>query len=155
MGTDAPNIQMDMLEVVSGGGAEGGAAPNLLESSDDDGVVVRRVELQEAVQELSEIIFGVELLFEDHLQHGASEVEIRVFRLFLDRHALPAQPPEALHRAEALDVRLRGGEAVVRWRLDGGGRGECGRGVEGARRGGRVAVAVPAAEEGGEGGPAV
>ncbi|RAL51728.1 hypothetical protein DM860_010446 [Cuscuta australis] len=141
--------------------------PDLREGPDNDAVIVGRIELQETVEELFKVVFGVDVLLENHLEHGVPEVEVRVVGVFLDGDALPADPPEAVHRPEALDlgVGFRGGVVVVV------GRGECGGGgvpraggvigvVHRRRRcgrGGGFVVVVAAAglgeEDGGEFGP--
>lgn len=105
-------------------------------------MVVGRVELQETVEQLFEIIFGVQLFLQNHLQHGAAEVQIRVVGIFLHRHTLTAEPPEALDGPQALDVRLGvggGGEG------GGSGGGAGGGGV--AEVGLGVAPPWSAAEE--------
>uniref|UniRef100_A0A7N0V5C8 Uncharacterized protein n=1 Tax=Kalanchoe fedtschenkoi TaxID=63787 RepID=A0A7N0V5C8_KALFE len=43
--------------------------PYLCESSDNDAMVIRCIQLQEAVQKLSQIIFRVYLILKNHLQH--------------------------------------------------------------------------------------
>lgn len=54
----------------------------------------RCVELQETVQQLFQIILGVYLLLQYHLQHRLPEVQIRVVGVFLHRHGLPPDPTE-------------------------------------------------------------
>nr|GLL21547.1 hypothetical protein DM860_010446 [Ipomoea trifida] len=66
-------------------------------------MVVRRIELEKAVEELLEVVFGIDVLLEDHLEHGVPEIEVRVVGVFLDGYALATDFPEALHRPEALD----------------------------------------------------
>lgn len=95
-------------------------------------MVVGRVELQETVEKLFEIIFGVQLFLQNHLQHGAAEVQIRVVGIFLHRHTLTAEPPEALDGPQALDVGL------------GVGGGEGGGSGGGAGGGGVAEVGVVA-----------
>ncbi|KAL7137283.1 hypothetical protein ABFS83_10G081600 [Erythranthe nasuta] len=104
-------------------------------------MVVRRVELQETVEQLFQIVFSVYLLLQNHLQHRLPEVQVRVVGVLLHRHARPADPPESLHRLQAPHVGVRvGGLAPLR-RLHGGGeRGR--RRVPGVGAGGRV-VAAP------------
>lgn len=114
--------------------------PDLREGPDDGAVIVGGVELQEAVEQLFQIILGVNLLLENHLQHRLPEVQIRVVGILLHRHARAADPAEPLHGAEALDVGLGvvGGLAHRR-RVHGG--GECGGGGV-PRAGGGVVVAA-------------
>lgn len=129
--------------------------PDLREGPHDGPMIVGGVELQEAVEQLFEIILGVYLLLQNHLQHWLPEIQIRVVGILLHRHARPADPPEPLHGAEALDVGLGvvGGLAHRR-RVDG--RGECGGGGVPRAGGGVVVVAavgsVPrlGVEDGGE-----
>ncbi|KZV48972.1 hypothetical protein F511_09568, partial [Dorcoceras hygrometricum] len=71
--------------------------PDLCKSSNDYPVIVRGVELQEAIEKLFQIFFGVNLLLQDHLQHGVAEIEIWVVGIFLHGHALAADPTEALN----------------------------------------------------------
>nr|GMC68202.1 hypothetical protein DM860_010446 [Ipomoea batatas] len=73
------------------------------EGAEDDAMVVRRIELEKAVEELLEVVFGVDVLLQDHLEHGVPEIEVGVVGVFLDGDALAADSPEALHRPEALD----------------------------------------------------
>nr|GMD41627.1 hypothetical protein DM860_010446 [Ipomoea batatas] len=97
------------------------AVPDLREGADDDAMVVRRIELEKAVEELLEVVFGVDVLLQDHLEHGVPEIEVRVVGVFLDGHALAADSPEALHRPEALDFGVGVGGGVGRGERRGGG----------------------------------
>nr|GMD46741.1 hypothetical protein DM860_010446 [Ipomoea batatas] len=103
------------------------AVPDLREGADDDAMVVRRIELEKAVEELLEVVFGVDVLLQDHLEHGMPEIEVRVVGVFLDDDALAADSPEALHRPEALDFGI-GVEGGV-------GRGERRGGASSQRQG--------------------
>nr|GMC79753.1 cellulose synthase A catalytic subunit 2 [UDP-forming]-like [Ipomoea batatas] len=38
-------------------------------------MVIRRIELEKAVEELLEVVFGIDVLLEDHLEHGVPEIE--------------------------------------------------------------------------------
>ena len=89
-------------------------------------MVVRRIELQETVEKLPEIVFRVNLVLENHLEHGAAEVEVGVVGVLLHRHALTADAAEPLDGPQALYV------GVTRWRSgsgDGGGGVLVGVGV--------------------------
>nr|GMD16024.1 hypothetical protein DM860_010446 [Ipomoea batatas] len=77
-------------------------------------MVVRRIELEKAVEELLEVVFGVDVLLQDHLEHGVPEIEVRVVGVFLNGDALAADSPEALHRPEALDFGIGVGGGVGR-----------------------------------------
>jgi len=131
---------------VEGGGAGAdreNAVPDLGEGSDDDAVVVRRIELEETVEKFSEIVFGVNLVLEYHLEHGVSEVEVRVVGVFLHRHALSPYAAEASH---ALGVVAElSGRVDVAGREGGGGCGAGGSSV--------VSVLGPVMGLGLEGGP--
>lgn len=145
-----------------GGGAGAGPArvhpiPDLREGSNDNPVIVRRIQLQETVEQLFQIIFRVNLLLQNHLQHGLPEIQIRVVRIFLHRHAGAADSAEPLHRPQALDVRVRVGGVAHRWGVDGGGEGggvgvpRAGGGVvAGLAVGGVWPVPWPWVEHGGE-----
>lgn len=65
----------------------------------------RCVELQETVQQLFQIILGVYLLLQYHLQHRLPEVQIRVVGVFLHCHALPPDPTEPSNGSSLLDYR--------------------------------------------------
>lgn len=146
-----------------GGGGRSGAVgvdavPDLREGPDDDAMVVGRVELEEAVEQLLQVVLGVNLLLQNHLQHRLPEVEVRVVGVLLHRHAGPADPAEPLDGAEAADVGVGVGGVAGRGSLHGGGerRGGGGGGVVLPGAGGGVAVAVvavvarPRLEDGGE-----
>lgn len=131
-----------------GAGADGeNAVPDLGEGSDDDAVVVRWIELKETVEKFSEIVFGVNLVLEYHLEHGVSEVQVRVVGVFFHRHALAphtAEPPHAL-----------GVVAELRGRVDMARREGCGGGCGTGGGGGSSVVSVlrPVMGLGSEGGP--
>lgn len=76
-------------------------------------MIVGRIQLQETVKQLLQIISGVNLFLQDHLQHGLAEIEVRVVGVFLHRHALAADSPESLDSLQAFDVRVSvvGGES--------------------------------------------
>ncbi|KAB2034827.1 hypothetical protein ES319_D04G110800v1 [Gossypium barbadense] len=59
--------------------------PDLRESSNNNPMVIRRIQLQETVEKLSQIIFRIYLFLQYHLQHGVPEVQIRVVGVFLHR----------------------------------------------------------------------
>ena len=63
------------------------AVPDVGEGADDNLVIIRAIELQEAVEEVLELIFGVNLLLQNHLQHRLPEIQIRIVRLLLHCHA--------------------------------------------------------------------
>lgn len=112
-------------------------------------MVARRVELQEAVEKLPEIIFRVYLVLQNHLKHGMPKVQVRVAGVLLHRHALAANPAEPLDGRGALgDGPVVGKRSIVV-----GVWGECGGGgvfVVGARRRVVVVVLFAAAELGGD-----
>lgn len=129
------------------------AVPDLREGSDDDAVIVRRIELEKAVEELLEVVFGVDVLLEDHLQHGLPEIEVRVVGVLLDGDALAAYPPKALHSPEALYLGVGVGGVVGRGEGGGGGVPRAGRVVRaiggGSAAGVRAGCFTSAAEGGG------
>lgn len=100
------------------------AIPDVSESPDDDAMVARRVELQETVEKLPEIVFRVYLVLQYHLQHRVSKIQVRVAGIFLHGHAVAANPPEAFDGRGALPdgVVVRERSVVV------GVWGECGGG---------------------------
>lgn len=106
------------------GGGEN-SVPDFGEGADDDAVVVRLVEGEETVEKLSEIVFGVNLILENHLKHRLTEIEVRVVGVFLD--------------GDGGSGGCSGGGRGVGEPMGGGGNGG-GRGGSGG--GGRVAVAV-------------
>lgn len=55
----------------------------------------RRIERQEALQELSEVLLPVYLLLHYHLQYGVLKVEVRVVGLLHHRHAVADSPAAA------------------------------------------------------------
>ncbi|KAK2998291.1 hypothetical protein RJ639_023111 [Escallonia herrerae] len=70
--------------------------------------------LQETVEKLAKVVFGVNLLLKYHLQHGVPEIQVRVVGVLLDGEAVAADPTEALEGSKALDVRLHVGVVVRR-----------------------------------------
>lgn len=63
-----------LLDVSTAFGSGENSVPDFGESADDDAVVVWLVKGEEAVEKLSEIVFGVNLVLENHLKHGLSEI---------------------------------------------------------------------------------
>ncbi|PON70071.1 hypothetical protein PanWU01x14_082460 [Parasponia andersonii] len=91
-----------------GGGGGGGhghgggphrenSIPDLGKSSNYDSMVGGRVQLEEAVEELAEVVLGVNLVLQYHLQHRLPEVQVRIVRLLLHRHPISADSPEPPH----------------------------------------------------------
>ena len=63
------------------------------EGAEDEVVVARRVEREEAMQQLPQLGGGRDLVLHDHLRHRPPEVAQRVVGLRHHRHALLLQPP--------------------------------------------------------------
>ena len=97
--------------------------PYLSESPNDDPMVVRRLELQETVEKLPEIVFRVNLVLENHLEHGAAEVEVGVVGVLLHRHALTADAAEPLDGPQTPYVGVGVGVARCRGGVGGGSGG--------------------------------
>lgn len=109
--------------------------PDLSESSNNNTMVARRVQLQETVQELPEIVFRVYLILQYHLQHRMPEIQIRVVGVFLNGHALASNPSKAFDGLRALGMIGVDIRKLIRVDV----RRECGGGrVGGGRGGGRV-----------------
>ena len=89
---------------VRSGPARENAIPDLSESSDYNPMMVRRIELKEATKKVSEILLGVYLVLQYHLQHGMSEVQIRVIGVFLHRHPFFPGSSQTPHRSCGLDA---------------------------------------------------
>ncbi|XP_019102017.1 PREDICTED: uncharacterized protein LOC109133395 [Camelina sativa] len=73
---------LDAATTFNGGGEN--SVPDFGESADDDAVVVRLVEGEKAVEKLSEVVFGVNLVLENHLKHRLAEIKVRIVGVFLD-----------------------------------------------------------------------
>jgi hypothetical protein len=84
----------ELLVELAGGwrGEDAIAVPEVGEGVEDERVVARRVEGQELVEQVVEVVPRVDLLLHHHLHHRLAEVLVRLRRLHCHRHALPCQP---------------------------------------------------------------
>lgn len=76
-------------------------------------MVRRRIQLQEAPKKPSQIFLRVNLVLQNHLNHRMPEIQVRIVRILLHRHALAAAPPEPSERDRSSGFRLGVGEG--RW----------------------------------------
>jgi hypothetical protein len=90
--------ERERLVELAGGwrGEDAIAVPEVGEGVKNERVVARRVEGQELVEQVVEVVPCVDLLLHHHLHHRLAEVRVRLRRFHCHRHALPCQPPVLL-----------------------------------------------------------
>lgn len=99
--------------------------PNLRKSPNYNSMVRRRIQLQKTPKKSSQIVFGVNLVLQNHLHHRMPEIEIRIVGILFDGDALAAGSSESAEgdggsgvgigvgEGRGVGIGGGGGEAVV------------------------------------------
>ncbi|KAG6432657.1 hypothetical protein SASPL_104239 [Salvia splendens] len=105
---DLPNHELDFFSsslpvyetnyMESGEGIEG--VPDVGEGANNGVVVVRGIEVQEAVEEVLHLPFRENLLLQNHLQHRLPEIQIRIVRFLPPTACYPPPLPASFNFPE-------------------------------------------------------